>query len=213
MTYEECAAIEKAEGFDRTAVEDAIAEAVNAAIGQQPAAFESRNPGVVAVERVHCFGDDRLDWQRVMTEVARKTGAAAVCVAHCDWQQDDDADEEAVLIAFDIPSLPEDYRDDHRNQIFPVDLEDLPSAEDFDNRDTAEAIVKARLDALASQARQATLARKDASEYTADASELAKLKSLDPQDREIVAAIMALDFDKAKELYAAAAEPAPAPGI
>ena len=63
---------------------------------------------------------DKMDWQTTAEELAHRTGLGVVCVADCDWGFDDSHDEEATLIAFDVPDLPQDYRDDHRNLIHPV---------------------------------------------------------------------------------------------
>lgn len=114
MTYDQCDAIEAAEGFDRTAAEDAVREALDGI-----EIFDSNIPGVVAFERV-----DGMDWNAIAATLAEKVGHGVACIATADWSFDDRHDEKSVFVAFEIPSLPADYADPHRNM---VETQSVPS--------------------------------------------------------------------------------------
>jgi hypothetical protein len=105
MTHDRCNDLEAADAFDRSLAEDAVSEALGGV-----EIFDSRVPGVVAFERV-----DVQDWNAFATDLAAKVGHPVACIASADWSFDDRHDEEAVYVAFAIPSLPADYADDHRN--------------------------------------------------------------------------------------------------
>lgn len=115
MKYETAIATEKAEGFDRTVAEDAIDAYMTSKLGGSFAFFESANPGVLAMERPDYNDSERIDWDELAARLKEATGVKVACVAQCEWSFDDRCDEEAVFIAFDIPSLPEDYADDSRD--------------------------------------------------------------------------------------------------
>src|SRR5690606_1134501 len=98
--------------------------------------LDSEVPGVIALERPGGSDTRKFRWDELAAEIARKTGLGVNSIVHCDWEQVDDADEEAVYIAIEIPSLPTNYRDDpYRNQISARSPEDVPAVEDFVARD------------------------------------------------------------------------------
>jgi hypothetical protein len=109
MNYDQCRTVEAAEAFDRDMAEDAVNEALGGV-----AIFPSRVPGVVAFERI----EDR-DWDELATRLAEAVGHPVACIATADWNFDESNDEEAVFVAFAIPSLPGDYAEDHRNLMTP----------------------------------------------------------------------------------------------
>lgn len=204
--------IEKADGFNRLAVEEALLDAIQAGVGERPVTFPSMVPGVVAVERIYPRGNQVLDWQRIASEVALKTKVGVLCIANCDWQMTRGADEDATYVAFDIPSLPQDYATSGRNSIYPVDPADAPSPEDFDRRRFAVEILQAKRQELHARGDLLKLTGKPHSHLVDEANRLMKVQtSLTAEDREVVGAILTLDFDKAVEL--AEAVEAPAPGM
>lgn len=109
MNYDQCKAAEAAEGFDRDLAEDAVGEALEGV-----EIFPSRVPGVVAFERV-----EARDWNELAACLSEAVGHPVACIATADWNFDDSNDEEAVFVAFAIPSLPADYADDLRNLMTP----------------------------------------------------------------------------------------------
>jgi len=118
--------------FNRAEAEIALAVALAARIGMEPDFLVSNTPGVVAMCRLDHIDDSKVEWQEVVTEVVEQLGVGILCVANCDWLVEGDCDEEATFISFDVPSLPADYRDDHRNEIDPVDPE-IPSLQHKDH--------------------------------------------------------------------------------
>lgn len=206
--------IEKADGFKRLAVEEILLDAIEASVGERPVTFPSLAPGVVAIERIYPRGNQVLDWQRIASEVAIKTNIGLLCIANCDWQMPKGADEDATYIAFDIPSLPQDYATSHRNSIFPVDPADAPSSEDFDRRSKAAEILQAKRQELHARGELLKLTGKPHSHLVDEANRLMEIQTgMQPSDREMAAAILALDFDKALELAASEPEQAAAPGL
>lgn len=109
MNHDQCKAVEAAEAFDRDVAEDAVNEALEGV-----EIFPSRVPGVVAFERV-----EDCDWDELAARLAEAVGHPVACIATADWNFDDRHDEEAVFVAFAIPSLPADYAEDHRNLMTP----------------------------------------------------------------------------------------------
>jgi len=79
--------------------------------------FESRTPGVMAFERLTAREAAPVDWDMLAQVLSAAGGAPVVCVAPCDWSFDDSHDEEATLVAFDVPGLDDGYRDDPRNEL------------------------------------------------------------------------------------------------
>lgn len=113
MSPDEFEALEKSEGFHRFAAECAAEEYVGGGLS----IFESRTPGVIAVERLSSRTSRAVDYDDLARVVSDMAGAEVICIADCEWSFDDSCDEEATLIAFDIPSVPEDYRSDYRNML------------------------------------------------------------------------------------------------
>lgn len=109
MNQDRCNALEAAEAFDRSLAEDAVSGALGGV-----EIFDSRVPGVVAFERVEV-----RDWNAFASDLAAKVGHPVACIASADWSFDDRHDEEAVFVAFAIPSLPADYADAARNLATP----------------------------------------------------------------------------------------------
>lgn len=103
--------------FDRNAVEAKVREVIRDLTGDWVAVFESRTPGVVAIERIDGYGTIPIEWQNVASLLANETGLAVVCIADCHWGFDDRCDEKATFIAFDVPDLSDEYRNDNRNKI------------------------------------------------------------------------------------------------
>jgi hypothetical protein len=141
---------------------------------------------------------DRVDWQEIASEVARATGLGILCVANCDWLMDDDCDEEATLFAFDVSDLPEEYRNDHRNEITPVDPATAPTADDFNRHRFVKEIITAHLSELAAVQAKARLVVGE--DFDAIAERIAEVKQAEEAlevagAEELFAAVEALDFD------------------
>lgn len=190
---------EMADGFDRDAVEEALAAAVARRIGMRPDFLPSANPGVLAICRLDFRDADAVDWQEVVSEVAREAGHPVVCVANADWTSDDGPDEEATWIAFGIPSLPGDYRGDFRNEIVAVTPQDAPPPEHFAEYRAACSVLSARIREL--DARAAALASSKLWDPQVEAALEAETfrtrkaeVSLTVWDRAAVQALIALDY-------------------
>lgn len=113
---------EEAVGFDRSLAEEAIDKAVAKRLGSAfgYAFFDSANPGVLAMERPDFADSRKLDWQEIAQEAADATGFGVLAVDTVDWSFDDRCDEEALMIVFDTPATPDDYRN-HDTMIEPVE--------------------------------------------------------------------------------------------
>jgi hypothetical protein len=109
---------EKTTTFDRAKIEDAVESYVASKLenGGVPM-FPSRTHGVVAMERLDQYDAPKVDWDEFAAAMEAETGLKVVCVAHCEWQFDDQCDEPATLIAFDTPDLDPEYRDYYRNEL------------------------------------------------------------------------------------------------
>lgn len=113
-------ATEKPVTFDRERIELAVESYVASKLENGGVSvFESRTPGVVAMERLDHYDAPKVDWDEFAAAIEAETGLKVVCVAHCEWQFDDQCDEEATLIAFDVPELDAEYRDYYRNELTP----------------------------------------------------------------------------------------------
>lgn len=115
MKHDEMIAQELAEGFDRDKAEDALQKYMEAKLGGGIATYESRVAGVIAMERLNLFVDDQIDWDAFAEVLKAEVGVPVACIANCDWTFDDQCDEEATYIAFDILSLDDSYRDENRS--------------------------------------------------------------------------------------------------
>lgn len=116
--YDVAREIENGDGFDRASVEEALQKAMTDMLGGGVEIYDSAVPGVIAFERID------IDVQRLGDRLSKDIGIGVVCIANCDWTFDGRHDEEAILIAFDIPSVPDDYRDDWRNEYSPSKPDD-----------------------------------------------------------------------------------------
>lgn len=205
--------IEKAAGFDRTLAEDAIQKALMRAVSESPVSFEASSPGILAFERVYP-SKGGIPWQEIASAVSIETGHGVLVVANCDWTFDDQPDEEAVLWAFDIPGLPVDYRTDRRNLIDPVDPETAPKPEDFAARKKSVQLLEARVLELTGRADQIEISGGDAASIRWDIGCLQTLQGeITADDKEIVAAVLKLDFDSAVEKFNAACLETAAPSV
>lgn len=215
--------------FDSAAAEDAVGKFLSDKLypgqgfGMPFEVFDSKTPGVIAIERISFMDQRRFNWDELAASVARETGVGVVCIAHCDWQverpaendedtdhrddSDNDAaiddthtvDEEAILIAFDIPELDNEYRDDPRNMIEAVSPADAPSTDDFKTRDKAVKIVSSRKLELSGKLEYLEVS---SPEYDAVMDEVESFNNYPAgaANREIHAAVIALEFQKASEL-------------
>lgn len=109
--------IEKEQGFDRAKAEAAIDEYIISKLTLPLETFESRTPGVIAFERPSYIDEDKIDFDELAEFVSARVGIEVVSIGHCDWTFDDDCDEEAIAVAFDIPALEPEYRDVYDNLI------------------------------------------------------------------------------------------------
>lgn len=184
--------------MDQSSLEDAVSKALEKRLGSPVEIYESANFGVVAFERLTGSDARKVEWQELAAELARETGIGISCVANADWQCDDrEWDEEATFIAFTVPGVPENYLDDSRNGIVPVDPATAPSAEDFVNAKRARLIVKNHLLELGSKRDMLISAQRSEREVLDRIADIEKLKDLAASDREAVAAVLNLDFDQA----------------
>ena len=196
--------------LDQSNLEDAVLEAIEKRIGAPVQIFESANFGVVAFERLTGSDRSKVDFQEVAAQLARSTGIGVCCVCNADWTFDDKCDEEATFIAFDLPSVPADYKDNsHRNMIEAVDPETAPSAEDFVNARRARSIVKDHLVELAARRDVLIGAQKSEGNVLDRIADIETLKDLAASEREAVAAILDLDFDRAIQAVASPVATAP----
>lgn len=191
--------------LDQSNFEDAVSAALSKRLGGMPPdIFESSTLGVVAIARLEGRDAERVYWQEVAAELARETGVGVTCIAHCDWTFNDQPDEEAVFIAFDLPTAV-DYRDDpYRNMISAVDPATAPAQVDFDNLKRARRIVKNHLVELRAKMETLISANKSERDVLERIEAIEKLSDLEADDREAVKAVLDLNFDAA---IAAAAEP------
>lgn len=201
--------------FDPTVAEDALQEVMGTMFGGTVEIYDSVVPGVIAFERIYPRDADNktFTWQEAAAAIALKTGYDVIAIAHCDWTFDDRPhDEEAILIAFDTPSLPEDYRNEHRNMIYRVDAASAPTAADFAAYRKASALLEARTRELSGRIDQLVATESKSSEIEGNLAELNELReSIGADDRDIVAQVLKLDFDGALETYRAAQAASPAP--
>lgn len=197
--------------LDQSNLEDAVSAAIRKRIGCEPGTLESVDEGVVAIPRLDGPDFGKVDWQEVAAELARETGLGVLCVANCDWQNMEGPDEEATFIAFDLPTVPENYRaDPYRNLITAVDPANAPSQQDFDNLKAATRIVTARIDELKAKQAQLAAAQKPIDRVVADLDEISRLKALTAEDRDAVSKVVDLDFAGALAcIPEVAAAPAP----
>jgi hypothetical protein len=115
-----------ATGFDSNQVEMEIEDFFTEKLGGTYRVFESRVPGVVAFEEPMPMDYDKFSFNELAARLKKATGIDVLVVARCDWTMTYAApDEEAILVAFDVPELPEDYRSDCRNYIDRDEVERL----------------------------------------------------------------------------------------
>jgi hypothetical protein len=103
--------------FDPDVAEDAAQAFFREAIGGAVQMFESRQPGIIAFERLGLSDAPNIDWRKLAERLTAAIGHRVVCVADCDWQFDDRCDEAATFVSFDVPGLDPDYRADYRNLV------------------------------------------------------------------------------------------------
>lgn len=103
--------------FDPEAAEEALQIFLQGALGGGVETFPSSTPGVIAFERLDFRDESKIDWAKFQIDMKTATGFNAICVANCDWTFDEKCDEEATLVAFDVPGLPPEYRNDYRNKL------------------------------------------------------------------------------------------------
>lgn len=123
--YQEAVAVERAEGFDRAEAESVIEDWLLEKGAGSREFFASRQPGVIAFERLGYEDRQGADLQGLAADLLDKTGVHVACIANCDWSFDEDSDLEATYVAFRIPSLDEGYDTPYRNEIVPTDDEEL----------------------------------------------------------------------------------------
>jgi hypothetical protein len=193
--------------LEQSNFEDAVLAAIEKRIGGAVEMFDSDNLGVVAFERLSGSDAGKIDWQELAAALARDTGVGVTCVVHTHWAFDDRCDEEATFIAFDLPSVPADYRDDkYRNLISAVDPSNAPTEQDFVNAKRARTIVDNHLRELEARREMLVSARKYEREVSIRIAEIETLKELEASEQEAVAAVLELDFDRALQVIAATAE-------
>jgi hypothetical protein len=203
----------QAADMEQSNFEDAVMAAIEKRIGGTVEMFESANLGVVAFERLSDSEARKVDWQELAAALARDTGVGVTCVVHTHWSFDDRCDEEATFISFDLPGVPEDYRDDkYRNLITAVDPLTAPSEQDFVNAKRARSIVAGHLRELGSRREVLVSARKSERDVVVRIAEIETLKDLEASEQGAVAAVLELDFDRALQAIAAAPEPEAAAG-
>jgi hypothetical protein len=103
--------------FDRSTAEDAVQKYIELKLGMPLEIFLSNTPGVVAMERPSYIDEDKIDLEELAEFVSTKVGIEVVAIDHCDWTFDDDCDQEALCIAFDVPDLEPEYRSKTSNLI------------------------------------------------------------------------------------------------
>lgn len=188
--------------MEQSNFEDAVRSALAKRLGYEPDIIGEENNvnyGVVPFIRLDGSECRRIDdWQEVAAELARETGVGVSCIANCDWCLMQGPDEEATFIAFAVPGLADNYRDDqYRNMIVAVDPSTAPSAEDFANLKRARRIVAGHLLELAGRLETWIAAGKNERDLLGRIEEIEKLKELAAGDREAVKALLDLDFDAA----------------
>lgn len=205
------AKIEKKENFDRSLAEEAMDRFFTDKIGGPMGTLVSDVPGVIAMPRLSGYDTDKVDWNEFACRVARETGYTILAVANCDWEQEDDCDEEATYVSFQIPSLPENYRDDEwRNNIDGPIGPDMASEEDFAAYRKAETYGKARLRELKAKLGYAQDFERDATQLEVDQLD-AILPVVRAWHRDAVAALNNRDVAGAHGVISAELDDAPAP--
>lgn len=106
-----------ATGFDSNQVTMEVEDFFTEKLGGTYRFFESRVPGVEAFEKPMPMDFDKFSFEELAARLKVSHGLDVLVIASCDWTFDEGPDEEAMLIAFDVPELPEDYRSDSRNWI------------------------------------------------------------------------------------------------
>ncbi len=201
--------------FDHTIAEDALQEVMATMFGGPVETYDSVVPGVIAFERIYPrdSGTKTFTWQEAAAAIALKTGYDVIAIVHCDWTFDDRPhDEEAILIAFDTPSLPKGYRNEPRNMIYRVDAATAPTAADFAAYRKASGLLESRVRELSGRIDQLVATEANSSEIEGNLAELNEMReSIGADDRDIVALVLKLDFDGALEIYRAAQTASPAP--
>lgn len=109
--------IAKGVQFDCTRTEVALAVALAVRNGLEAEFLESDSPGGAATCHLDHIDDAKAGWQQVVTQVTQQLG-----VVNCDWKVKDGCNEEATFIAFDVPGLSKDCRDDHCSETYPGNL-------------------------------------------------------------------------------------------
>jgi hypothetical protein len=201
--------------FDPQAAESAMALFLNERLhpGQgyvdMPfAMLPSDVPGVLAFERPWDTELKGVKLDELAAHLARETGIGVVAIVTCDWSTAN-GDEEAMVVAFDVPGLPAEYRDDRRNRIAPVSADAVPAPEDFAVRDRALKVADSRK--LALKAMLEYLPPGQEAEDAYEELDLLETHSFHAADRAVHDAIAALEFREAVRLMAASAEPEPSP--
>lgn len=109
--------IKEVQVLDRANAELAIEEYIVSKLGMPLEIFLSKTPGVIAMERPSYIDEDKIDFEELAAFVSAKVGVDVVAIDHCDWSFDDDCDQEAIYIAFDVPELEPEYREENSNLI------------------------------------------------------------------------------------------------
>jgi hypothetical protein len=194
------------EGFEQSVFEDAVKAALAKRIGEEPDIIGvNLNYGVVPFIRLE---GKKVDWQELAAALARQTGVGVTCIAHCDWSFADRPDEEATFVAFAVPGVSEDYRDDpYRNLIKAVDPTTAPSEEDFINLNRARRILGGHLQELSGRRESLIAAGRDEGDIVGRIEAIEKLKELTAGDRDAVRSVLELDFDAAVAVHEGELEP------
>jgi hypothetical protein len=198
--------------LEQSNLEDAVTAAITKRLGYGPEILsgdDNENFGVVPFIRLEGYELNKIDWQEIAAELARGTGVGVTCIANCDWSPKKGPDEEATFISFDVPGLPNSYRDDpHRNMIEAVDPVTAPSEADFASLKRARKILKGRLEELRGRYEVLIAADRDVREVLGSIEATEKLQELGAGDREAVRAVLELDFDTAAATVLADSETA-----
>ncbi|WKA29722.1 hypothetical protein [Bradyrhizobium roseum] len=102
--------------------EEAIKAVVQKRIGAPIKIRKSKGTpdGVFAFERPPEGDAPTVNWQEIAVELAYVTGVAVLCIFHLRAVENPGID--LTIVVFHFPGLTEDYVDDNRNLIEPVDL-------------------------------------------------------------------------------------------
>jgi len=103
--------LELEQGFNRQKAEAAIERFIESKLGMPLDFYTSHSPGVIAFERPSWIDEDKVDFDELSSFLAKEMGIEVVSAENSYWSTDDDWDNEAVVVAFDIPALDDDYRD------------------------------------------------------------------------------------------------------